>query len=88
MSQGTSEHVDDAYQAGGVPLDGHSAIYFIVPKAGPRDVEPTVSLLHDDAVGDELEVLIDSSNALQDLSKYKSTSSQIWLVQIWASLTL
>ena len=69
MSQRTSEHIDDAYQAGSIPLDCHSAVNFIVPEAGSRDIEPAVSLLHDDAVGDKLEVLIDSGNVLQDLSK-------------------
>ena len=87
-SEGAAEHVDDADEAGGVPLDGDSAVDLIVPEAGAGDVESAVGLLHDDAVGDELEVLIDGGDVLEDLGGRGGTSSQIWLVQIWASLTL
>jgi hypothetical protein len=66
-SQGAAEDVDDADERGGVPLDGDCSIDFIIPEAGSRDVESAVCLLHDDAVGDELEVAIDVGDALEDL---------------------
>jgi hypothetical protein len=81
-SKRASEDIDDADKGRGVPLDSDGAIDLVVPEAGTRDIEPTVCLLHDDAVGDELKVLVDSSNILEDLSGVLCTSSQIWLVQI------
>ena len=87
-SQGTSEDIDDADEWGRIPLDSHSSIDFVVPEAGPGDVESAVCLLHDDAVGDELEIAIGVGDALEDLDRGHCTSSQIWLVQTCASLTL
>jgi len=87
-SECASEDVDDADEGRGIPLDGDSAIDLVVPEAGAGDVESAVRLLHDDAVGDELEVLIDGGDVFQNLSGDTTTSSQIWLVQICASLTL
>lgn len=88
LSEGAAEDIDDANETGGVPLDSHCPVDFVVPKAGARNVESAVGLLHDDAVGDELEVFIDCSDVLEDLGGDGFTSSQIWLVQTWASLTL
>lgn len=68
-SERASEDVDDADESGRVPLDGDSSVDFVVPEAGARDVEPAVCLLHDDAIGDELEVLIDVGDALEDLDR-------------------
>lgn len=82
QSKRASEDVDDADEGGGVPLDSDGAIDLVVPEAGARDIEATVCLLHDDAVGDELKVLVDGSNIFEDLSGIGCTSSQIWLVQI------
>lgn len=79
-SERASEDVDDADECGRVPLDGDSSVDFVVPEAGAGDVEPAVGLLHDDAIGDELEVLIDVGDALEDLHRIEVTSSQIWLV--------
>ena len=67
MSECAAEHVNDADKGRGVPLDSHSAVDLVVPEARPRNVESAVSLLHDDAVGDKLEVLIDVGDALEDL---------------------
>jgi hypothetical protein len=44
--------------------------------------------LHDDTVGDEFEVFIDSCDGFEDLYLVVCTSSHIWLVQICASFTL
>ena len=87
-SECASEDVDDADECGGVPLDGDGSVDLVVPEAGSGDVESAVGLLHDDAVGDELEVLIDVGDALEDLDRRGVTSSQIWLVHTCASLTL
>jgi hypothetical protein len=87
-SKRTSEDIDDANERRCVPLDSDSAIDFIIPEAGAGDVESAVCLLHDDAIGDELEVPIDCCDILENLDMLESTSSQIWLVQICASLTL
>jgi hypothetical protein len=67
-SESAAEDVDDTDKGRGVPLDGDSSIDFVVPEAGAGDVEPTVGFLHDDAVGDELEVLVDGSDFLENLS--------------------
>ncbi len=87
-SKSTSEDVDDADEGGRVPLDGDGAVDFVVPEAGAWDVESAVGFLHDDTVGDELEVFVDGGDGLEDLSGCGGTSSHIWLVQIWASFTL
>ena len=87
-SEGAAEDVNDADEGGSVPLDGDGAVNFVVPEAGAGDVESAVGLLHNDTVGDKLEVLVDTGDALEDLDQSGGTSSQIWLVQIWASLTL
>ena len=67
-SESAAEDVDDADKGRGVPLDGDSSIDFVVPEAGARDVEAAVGFLHDDAVGDELEVLVDGGDFLENLS--------------------
>ena len=87
-SQGTSEDIDNADEWGCIPLDGDSSIDFVIPEAGSRDVESAVSLLHNDAVGDELEITVGIGDVFEDLDRGYCTSSQIWLVQTWASLTL
>lgn len=87
-SESASEDIDDADEGGSVPLDGDGAVYLVVPETRARDVEATVGFLHNDAVGNELEVLVDASDVLENLTEGLSTSSQIWLVQIWASFTL
>lgn len=66
-SECASENIDDADEGGCVPLDGDSAVDFVVPEARAGDVESAVGLLHDDAVGDELEVLVDGCDAFEDL---------------------
>ena len=66
-SEGAAKHIDDADERGRIPLDGDGSIDLVVPKAGAGDVEPAVGLLHDDAVGDELEVFIDLGDVLEDL---------------------
>ena len=76
-SESAAEDVDDANERRGIPLDGDGSVDFVVPEAGAGDVEPTVGLLHDDAVGDELEVLVDGGDFLEDLSGKQGTSSQI-----------
>jgi hypothetical protein len=88
VSECASEDVDDTDEGGGIPFDGDSAVDLVVPEARSRDVEPAVSFLHDDAVCDELEVLVDSRDILENLNRQRCTSSQIWLVHSWASLTL
>ncbi len=88
VSQSASEDIDDADERGGVPLDGDSAVDFIVPEARSWNIESAVCFLHDDAIGDEFEVFIDGSDVLEDLNRKDVTSSQIWLVQSWASFTL
>jgi hypothetical protein len=87
-SESAAEDVDDANETGCIPFDSHSAIDLIVPEAGAGNVESAVGFLHDDTVGDELEVFVDGRDALEDLGYVLSTSSQIWLVHSWASLTL
>ena len=87
-SECASEDIDDADQGGCVPFDSDSAVDFVVPEAGARDVEAAVSFLHDDAVGDELEIFVESCDVFEDLDRVEVTSSQIWLVQSCASLTL
>lgn len=59
LSEPASEDIHDTSQGLVIPLHGHCPIGVIIPVAGPRDVESAVSLLHDDAVGDVLEVLVD-----------------------------
>jgi hypothetical protein len=88
LSQGAAEDIDDADEAGSVPLDGDRPVYFVVPEARAGYIESAVGLLHNDAVGDELEVLVDGGDVLEDLRGKADTSSQIWLVQTCASLTL
>jgi hypothetical protein len=68
-SESTAEDVDDADEGRGIPLYGDGSVDFVVPEAGARNVEPAVGFLHDDAVGDELEVLVDGCDFLEDLDK-------------------
>lgn len=68
-SKSTSEDVDDADEGWCVPLDGDRPIDFVVPEAGAGDVESAIGFLHDDAVGDEFEVFVDSGDALEDLGE-------------------
>jgi len=88
VSECASEDIDDADECGRIPFDGDSSIDFVVPEAGAGDVESAVSFLHDDTVGDEFEVFIDSCDGFEDLYLVVCTSSHIWLVQICASFTL
>jgi hypothetical protein len=87
-SECAPEDVDDANQGGRVPFDGNCTVNLVVPEAGTGNVEAAVCLLHDDAVSDELEVTVDCGDGLEDLDRAEGTSSQIWLVQTCASLTL
>lgn len=57
-SECAPEYIDHADESGRVPFHSDSAVHLIVPVAGAAEVEPTVGLLHDDTVGDELEVFI------------------------------
>ena len=88
MSESASKDVDDTDERRSIPFNSDCSIHLIIPEAGARYVESTVSFLHNNAVGNELEVLVDAGDALEDLNQSGGTSSQIWLVQIWASLTL
>ena len=76
-SESTAEDVDDTDERWGVPLDGNSAVDLVVPEARAGNVESTVSFLHDDAVGDELEVFVGVGDFFEDLDRQKGTSSQI-----------
>ena len=67
-SQSTSEDIHNADETRSIPLDSDRTIHFIIPEAWTGDVESAVSLLHDDAVGDELEVPVDCGDVLEDLS--------------------
>ena len=87
-SESTSKHIDNTYKGVWIPFDSHSSINFIIPITGSRKVEATVSLLHDDTVGNKFEVFVDSGDAFENLYFWIFTSSQIWLVHIWASFTL
>jgi len=58
-------------------LDGHRAVHLVVPEARPRDAQSAVRLLHHDAVGDQLEVLIHLGDGVESLHKGESTWSQI-----------
>lgn len=88
-SKPTAKDIDNARHGRRVPLHSDRAIHIVVPVAAARYVEATVCFLHDDAVGDILEVLIDIGHGLQNLSVSRSlTSSQMRLDQTCASLTL
>lgn len=77
-SEGTTKDIDNTDKGGGIPLDCNSAIHFVIPIAGSRKVESTVSFLHDDTIGDILEILVDSGDCLQYLRHgLEHTSSQI-----------
>jgi hypothetical protein len=66
-SQCASEHIDYANKSRGIPFDSHRSIHLVVPEARSRYVQAAVSLLHDDAIGDELEVFVDCCDVLQNL---------------------
>ena len=66
-SQAATEDVDDARHRWGVPLDRDGTIHVVVPVAATTDVQATVGLLHDDAIGYVLEVLIDVGDGLENL---------------------
>lgn len=87
-SEPTSEDIYDAGHGGWVPLDGNSAVDVVVPIAAAWYVEAAVCLLHDDAVRDVFEILIDVGDCFQYLRVDRGTSSQIKLDQTCASLTL
>lgn len=76
-SEGAAEDIDDTDEGRCIPFDGDSAVDFVVPEARTGNVESTVGFLHDDAVGDELEVFVDVGDFSEDLSEWGSTSSQI-----------
>lgn len=76
-SEGAAEDVDDTDEGRSIPLDGDSAVDFVVPEARAGNVESAVGFLHDDAVGDELEVFVDGGDFFENLSGWGSTSSQI-----------
>lgn len=71
-SQSATEDVDDTDEGRCVPLNGNSAVDFIVPEARSRDIESAVRLLHDDAIGNELEVFVDLGDILKDLDRKDS----------------
>lgn len=88
-SEGAAENVDDTDEWGWIPFDGNGSIDLIVPEAWSRKVKSAIGFLHDDTVGNKLEVFIFWGDIFQDLElKVKITSSQIWLVHVCASLTL
>lgn len=71
QSQCASEDIHDANKSWGIPFDGDSSVNFIIPEAGSWYVESAISFLHDDAVGYELEVFVDSGDILENLTKTK-----------------
>ncbi len=67
QSEGASEYINNAYKGWSVPFNSDRPIYFVIPKARAWNIQPAVCLLHDDAVGNELKVLIYWCDIFQNL---------------------
>ena len=77
MSESASEDIDDTDERRSIPFNSDSSIHLIIPEAGARNVESTISFLHNNAIGNELEVLVDAGDVFENLNKKVCTSSQI-----------
>lgn len=66
-SEGATENVDDTDEWWWVPLDSNGSIDLIVPEARSRKVKSAICFLHNDAVGNKLEVFIFWGDIFQDL---------------------
>lgn len=67
-SECASEDIDDADKRGSIPFDSDCSIDFVVPETRAWNVESTVGLLHNDAICNEFEVLIDWCDVLENLN--------------------
>lgn len=67
-SECASEYVDNADERRGVPFDSDGAIDLVVPEARSRKIESAIGFLHDDTVGDKLEVFIFGGDIFENLS--------------------
>ena len=77
MSESASKDVDDTDERRSIPFNSDCSIHLIIPEAGARNVESTISFLHNNAIGNELEVLVDAGDVFENLDKKVCTSSQI-----------
>lgn len=67
QSQGATKYIYNTNEWGRIPFNSDGTINLVIPIAWAREVETTISFLHDDTVGDEFEIFIDIGDGFENL---------------------